>query len=95
MLQEVALKVAKRKNNMNEKQHKELIKSIERIEKILQQRVIIELYRSGIPQSVIGKNLGIGAGVVNKLLKGAKRQNQYGKETKPQNSSKTSSKNKK
>jgi len=66
---------------MDEKQLKELIKNIERIEKVLQQRVIIELYRSGIPQSVIGKNLSIGAGVVNKLLKGVKKQNKYGKET--------------
>jgi len=79
---------------MDEKQHRELIKSIERIEKVLQQRVIIELYRSGIPQSVIGKNLGIGAGVVNRLLKGTHIQNKYVKEAESKNSSKTQRKNK-
>lgn len=94
MLQEVVLKVVKIKSNMDEKQHRELIKSIEKIEKVFQQRVIIELYRSGIPQSVIGKNLGIGAGVVNRLLKGTNRQNKHVKEAESKNSSKTQKKNK-
>ena len=56
-----------------EKEQKELVKILKNIEKALQQRVIIELYRSGISQPDIGKNLGIGAGAINKLLKGAKK----------------------
>lgn len=57
-----------------EKETKEIIKKIEGLERTLQQLVIIELYKGGISQPEIGKNLGIGAGVVNKLLKGIKKQ---------------------
>ena len=56
-----------------EKDNNELLITLKNIEKSLQQQVIIELYRSGIPQPDIAKNLGIGAQVVNKLLKGIKK----------------------
>lgn len=54
-------------------ENKEIIKRLENIEKIIQQQVIIELYRDGITQPNIAKNLGISAKTVNKLLKGIKK----------------------
>ena len=61
-----------------EKEQEKFIKALGDIEKVLQQNIIIELYKIGITQPDIARNLSIGAGVVNKLLKGVKVQNQYG-----------------
>ncbi len=39
---------------------------------LLQQLVAIELLKGGVPQTEIGKRLGIATGSVNKILKGVK-----------------------
>ena len=59
---------------MENNNNKKILQILESINNSLQQQIIIELYRSGIPQTQIAKNLTIGAGTVNKLLKGIKKQ---------------------
>lgn len=65
---------------------KELHSLLANIQKTLQQHTVIGLYNLGISQPDIARNLGIGAGTVNKLLKGAKKSRiSYGQETEPKN----------
>lgn len=60
---------------MEKENNKEFINLLSNISKSFQQRIIIDLYKIGITQPDIARNLGIGAGVVNKLLKGIKKNN--------------------
>ncbi len=57
-----------------DKEYKELGKKVDHIERTLQHLLAIELFRHDVPQSEIGKHLGIAKGSVNKLLKGLKKQ---------------------
>jgi len=61
-----------------EKEYKELSKQMTSIEKSLQHLLAIELYKLNVSQADIGKQLGIATGSVNKLLKGIKKENNYG-----------------
>jgi DNA-directed RNA polymerase specialized sigma24 family protein len=44
------------------------------ITKLLENLLIIELWRGGLSQADIGKRLGLAAGSVNKILKGVSRE---------------------
>lgn len=44
------------------------------IKALLQYQLAIELWRGGLPQSEIGKRLGIAKASVNKMLKGVSRE---------------------
>lgn len=43
------------------------------IKKLLQQLVVIELYRSGVSQAEVGKRVKLAKESVNQILKGVKR----------------------
>lgn len=53
-------------------EYKEFEKRLNNIETLLKQGIAIELAKSGIGQTEVGKRLGVATGTVNKWVKGIK-----------------------